>query len=534
MDNENVIFQGIGVEISEDKSNPDFLNAKFAICDFNTNKNKVRLNRDTIESWVSTLVGTPLVAKIVKTLRGNDFGSHEMRVVSYKDKDGVHKKAVFDTSAFGVCTNTYIETAKDGNEYIYADYKVWKRFENATKIIQDRCENLHTSWEISVEDYTVKSDNGDKIKVIDKGRFIGLAMLGSNVEPAYDCSGLLEVASQDDNELNTALIQDIIDIERSDINNNTDKEVNMELKDNEVLENSEAINEQNNTSQSETEHLVDNSDVGNSKNTDDDKDSETSKCGDGKKKEKSECENDENKDNECSTEHTEISVLTDRDIRSKLYNAIKGCVDIVWLFPADGIAWIRDYDSRQTELEFKEYRFYIENDEVIIDGEPVDIKLIASPKTMMEQIAQKDGAITEMSAQIKNLSDEVSSLKPYKDKVEEIERSEREAEIEKNRKELSEYAISSGYITADELETSEDIKTMIKELNKTGIQSIISDRVVSALVTNKKEDAVVETSANKEQNSNVQLNLSALDSNEVSEKPTSENARKFIRSYIGR
>ena len=64
-------------------------------------------------------------------------------------------------------------------------------------------------------------------------------MLGSNVEPAYDCSGLLEVASQDDNELNTALIQDIIDIERSDINNNTDKEVNMELKDNEVLENSE-------------------------------------------------------------------------------------------------------------------------------------------------------------------------------------------------------------------------------------------------------------------------------------------------------
>ena len=75
---------------------------------------------------------------------------------------------------------------------------------------------------------------------------------------------------------------------------------------------------------------------------------------------------------------------------------------------------------------------------------------------------------------------------------------------------------------------------MIKELNKTGIQSIISDRVVSALVTNKKEDAVVETSANKEQNSNVQLNLSALDSNEVSEKPTSENARKFIRSYIGR
>ena len=151
---ENIIIQGLGVEISEDKSDPDCLNAKFCVCDFDTNHNSVSLNRETIDEWVSTLVGTPLVAKITKNLKGkNDFGSHEMKIISHKDKQGkVHKRAVFDTSAFGVCTDVTNDTAKDGNDYIYANYKIWKRFENACKIIQERANNLKTSWEICTEE----------------------------------------------------------------------------------------------------------------------------------------------------------------------------------------------------------------------------------------------------------------------------------------------------------------------------------------------------------------------------------------------
>ena len=41
MNDNNVIVQGLGFEISEDKSNPDYLNGRFCICDFDLNKNTI-------------------------------------------------------------------------------------------------------------------------------------------------------------------------------------------------------------------------------------------------------------------------------------------------------------------------------------------------------------------------------------------------------------------------------------------------------------------------------------------------------------
>ena len=452
-----------------------------------------------------------------------------------RDKNGkMQRQAVFDTSAFGVCTSVGIEKVDDV-EYIFANYKIWKRFTNACKIIQDRADSLHTSWEITVEESTQKVINGIAAKIIDKGRFIGLALLSEYTPPAYDSSGLLEVASQEENELNTALIQDCldndnIDIERSDINNDIDKEVNMELENKGTVETSESAETIDNKVQETSENI-------------DTQNTETSKCGDDKKKENSEAKKEDEetakKKKECAESDdsksdeptTETSALTERDIRGKLYNTIKGCFDIMWLFPADGIVWIRDYDRRANELDLVEYKFHIENDEVVIDGEPLDITLTGTPKSMTEQIAQKDSAIAEMSAQINKLSNEISELQPYKTKVEEIEKAEKEAQLEKDRKELSEYAISSGYITSEELEASEELKTMISELNKSGIKSVIADRVVAKL--NTKED-VVETSEQKSNEQNVQINLSAVDSTAEDKKVNVQDARTAVRNYIGR
>ena len=293
---------------------------------------------------------------------------------------------------------------------------------------------------------------------------------------------------------------------------------------------------------SESAEIVDNKVQETSESTET-QNTETSKCGDDKKKEKSESEKEDEetaqKKKECAESDdsksdeptTETSALTERDIRNKLYKAIKGCFDIMWVFPVDDIAWIRDYDKRANELDFWEYKFHIENDEVVLDGEPVEITLTGTPKTMTEQIAQKDSAIAEMSAQINKLSNEISELQPYKTKVEEIEKAEKEAQLEKDRKELSEYAISSGYITSEELETSEELKTMIAELNKSGIKSVIADRVVAKL--NAKED-VVETSEQKSNEQNVQINLSAVDATAEDKKVNAQDARIAVRNYIGR
>lgn len=83
-------FYSRNICCSEITEHPDHYLAKFVICDFSVNGNQVALNRDTIESWMSTLVGNPLVGKLVVAPKGElDFSGHNMKVVTRKDDDGI-------------------------------------------------------------------------------------------------------------------------------------------------------------------------------------------------------------------------------------------------------------------------------------------------------------------------------------------------------------------------------------------------------------------------------------------------------------
>ena len=76
-------FYSRNICCSEITEHPDHYLAKFVICDFSVNGNQVALNRDTIESWMSTLVGNPLVGKLVVAPKGElDFSGHNMKVVT--------------------------------------------------------------------------------------------------------------------------------------------------------------------------------------------------------------------------------------------------------------------------------------------------------------------------------------------------------------------------------------------------------------------------------------------------------------------
>ena len=515
MNENNIIVQGLGFEISEDKSNPDYLQGRFCVCDFDINKNNVSLNRDTIDEWVSTLVGTPLVAKITKDIKGKeDFGSHEMRIISFKDKKGnIHKKAVFDTSAFGVCTNVSIETAEDGNDYIYADYKIWKRFENACKIVQERADSLKTSWEICTEEFSQKIKDGQVIKRIDKGRFIGLAMLAKNVPPAYDSSGLLEVAEENEDELNIALMEDLQNLNISSNINTENKEV-IEMQDNmenieQTVETSETVEtvevvetETTNTTETSTEtEVVETSDV-----------SET-QTGNGE---------------------VEVSALTEYDLHRALQKAFdasnrNGGYPFL-IFPADNMAWFREY-GRKSELDLVEVKYTVANNQVKISESNL-VTLSVSPREINQIVAQKDNAIVEMSAQVQSLNEKVAELQPYKDKVDEIEKAEREAQFEKDKKELSDYALSSGHITQEELDTSEEIQGYINELDRASIKALIADRVVASLANKTQEVETSEANAeNNEENINIQINLSA---EQTENKKSDSYARDAMRAYLGR
>lgn len=529
MGEEKLIFQGKGITISEDTSNPDYLQGKFCVCDFDINKNKVRLNRETIDNWVSTLIGSPLVAKITKNLNGeSDFTSHNLKIIKVKGEDGkMYKQAVFDTDAFGVCTDVSIETAEDGNDYIYANYKIWKRFQNACKIIQERCEDLHTSWEISVTESTSAMENGEIIKTINDGRFIGLAMLGSGVSPAYDSSGLLSVASETENELNIALMEDLENLNISSDIKTDDKEVKVDMG---KVDMKDVIVEPNVSEGADP--VVANVDP---EQTDvNNPDGVVANADEGVVASQQDGEGATVADNGDNGGQVVVSSLTENDIRRKLETALENLVDenghrcygyIFMLFPADNIAWFREY-GRNIETELIEVKYTVENDNVTINERNL-VVLTVSPREINQVVAQKDSAIVEMSTQIQTLNDKVAELQPYKDKIDEIEKAEREAQLEKDKKELSDYALSSGYITQEELETSEEIIGFIDNLDKASIKSLIADRVVASL---SKKEPEVETSESKTE-PNVQINLSA---EQTDTNKTAKDANWIVRAYIGK
>jgi uncharacterized coiled-coil protein SlyX len=219
---DNVKLFSNKVWLAEEQGDPDALIAKIVICDFSINKNGVMLNRDTIGEWMSSLVNAPLVGRIKAKSNGEiDFTSHNATVVTRVDENGNEYADIeFNTDAFGTFVDASIETI-EGVECIVATARVWKRFYDASNLIVKRIKEgtLSTSWEIAVEKSTSRIMNGSLVKVIDRGRFVGHALLSAQTQPAYSISRVLEVAAKDgDEELCSALIRDVMKMNDSNGN----------------------------------------------------------------------------------------------------------------------------------------------------------------------------------------------------------------------------------------------------------------------------------------------------------------------------
>ena len=152
------------------------LNCKFIICDFLKNGNNVMLNRKTIDTWIDTLISQPVVASITVNDDGScDFSGHNVVKVNRVDENGnVYEDVKFDTSAIGVFNAVSIEMI-NGVEYIVAKAKIWKRFTDFCVLFKKRISEsaIATSWEIAVEKSHIELIDGKKVKVIDKGNFMG-------------------------------------------------------------------------------------------------------------------------------------------------------------------------------------------------------------------------------------------------------------------------------------------------------------------------------------------------------------------------
>ena len=433
-------------QIQEDETS---LTVKFIINDFNTNENGKKINELTAENWIYTLVSNPVVGKITITDGGEaDFSQHNLYPVIRTDENGEpYLDSEFDTSAFGVFTSAGIEEI-NGKKYVVGTAKIWKRFPNFCSLIKKRAREgvLATSYEIAVMQSHKELENGKEIEVIDDARFLGHCLLGKVVQPAYKDSRLVQVASQ--NGVDDFISALNMDIQNLDIYKSKSKEEILVAEENKgtIVESKTDVAE-NATSGSESE----------------------------------------------TNSKIITSALTEYDLRKELYKAIEEKLDCDWFyvlyhFPADKVIWVQECEAKETDVIV--FNYTVENDVVTI-SEPKEMKLIVSVaeinstvEKLNAEINEKNSAILKTNEIIQNLKNEVASLSVYKEKFEIAEQEKIEKEQQLQRTELAEYALKSGYITKEEIETSEEIKGYIESLNKEKIQSIIADRVIASLDKN--------------------------------------------------
>lgn len=472
------LFSSHNVLISENQ-NSDTAEAKFVICDFDPNKNDVSLARATIDTWKDTLINKPLVGKVVAQRDGTkDFTGHNVVVVQSTDENGntVHK-IEFDTSSFGVFTSVDIEEI-DGAECIVATATVWKRFSQAYEVFAARAtseEGIKTSWEIQVSKSHKETIENKEVKVIDEGVFIGHAVLGSKIAPAYDSSGLLSVASEESNDdFEQALLNDI--------------------------------------------YLI------------------ASKQGEEK---------------QLEDKQTQVSALTTRDLHQKTREALnpKGWNSnpyySIWeIYPVDNKILAYDID-RDSEDDYLVITYSVADDVVTIgeksetklskilsEKQQVNIsvnldetaKLLSTKETeiqslsgkvaeLTEEVAEKDEKLIKASEQIVLLQSSVDELQPFKVQVEEIQQAEDLRIAETKREDLKSMATNSGYISVEELESSEEIQILISELDEKGLKVLIAERVISGVKPIVKEPEMITSQSN----TNETLNTSGLLDNVASD-----------------
>ena len=516
-------FYSRNICCSEITEHPDHYLAKFVICDFSVNGNQVALNRDTIESWMSTLVGNPLVGKLVVAPKGElDFSGHNMKVVTRKDDDGnEYKTAEFDTDAFGSFQSVGIEKIDD-TDFIVASCKIWKRYPKACATILRRIESgtLNTSWEIDVLKAHKGIVGGRIAKIIDDGVFTAHCLLGANVEPAYKCSKLLEVAETDFGlELANAYIEDTKEI--SNIESNEKEAKNLELnKDKET----QTAQVENPTKTEQAEKTATESTT--EPTTPAEPDVQTSEEG-GEPTPPTEPETGTEPAGE-SDPTPETSSLTGRDLYMKLEDAVSKISSDYYMtdmFPEDHTIWCKKW-GYMNELDYIMFPYTVEDDEVSL-GEPQNITLTVSISDVNTKIAELNNTIASLNTELQSAEEEVASLAPYKDQAEKAEAEKAAAELAQKKENLRQYALSSKMITEAEVSEGGNYASLIENLDETGIKSVIAERCVEAAKKAPAEKKIETSEVHKPES--IKLNL-----NETKYNTTNANKRDAWREYLGK
>lgn len=397
------------------------------------NYNNVELPIENAEEKAQTLVGQPVVAKYKKINKKDDIGGHECSI----NQDG---ELIFNTTPIGV--NTAVEVKNDNVEIngeivnipcLFATSRIWKRNKNICSAIKRLFSEklLHSSWEIAIDQYEVINDK----KILKEYEFEADCLLGSKTKPAYgNCASTIAMAQEsiDPNILMAEAIQkDFKDDE---------KEENFNDMDNKPV-NPVVVNTDEETPNTSNE-VID----------------------------------------------TAMSDLTDKDIRRGIEKTYRDKYHqwawVSYMFPNEKYALL-EVDGRVSELEYIKVSYSVDNNSISV-GDSEIINLVVSVASIndefnkkISEINDKNNALVKASEEIKTLKTEIEGLSEYKEMYEKAEKEKRDKELAEKQETLKNYAVKSGYISAEEIESSEEIKAMIASVDTNAIKAVIADRFMS-------------------------------------------------------
>ena len=522
MESEKICLASKTIDISEHENYIELTNR---LCYYDDkNLNNVMLPYKGVEEdakrMASTLINMPLQAKYKKVMGLDDLGGHELSI----DENG---NAVWGTVSIGTHTNAWISEPEDvitvNGEHkklpcLYATARVWKRNANivsAIKRLFASAGGLNSSWEIASNAY--EFSNG--IKKLTDYEFLGNTCLGSQVTPAYSgTSKTISMASEVmDSEL---MIAEALTLDMNsensafEINNNTVKEDNILEKDNITL--SSEVTEEVKLSEQTTEtEEISTEEVNTSVEENETPENETSET------------TEENKD------ETEISQLTEYDLRDKIREACRAKLDkwcwIAFHFPIEKEVWL-EVEGRESELDFSRMTYTVENDVVEV-SEPEAVKLTVSIAEVNAKIAEletevsaKDEAIIKSGEEIARLKTEISELSPFKEKFEQAEQERIENELKEKKDNLVSSITKSGLITKDEIEASEELKGYVDNLDEKSLKAILADRYIASLNDNTTE---ISETQNEVETETASTNLDGLEDEQL-------DVKSIMKNYFGK
>lgn len=421
------------------------------------------------EKYYKTIIGYPMVARLLTDAFGNpvDFSDH--CVTKRKDANG-NITYRFNTMPIGSITDSEIQEMEiDGEtkKCIVISSKLWSdRFPEYFQVLDKLWEdgNVSSSWELDVSNYEFDED---KTKILRDFEFVGNCILGSKVRGAVTRAGMLEYASVENQEedeaelaLASALSQDIKNTEVGD----------------KMKEDEKTVEQASSEVSTETENAEKTEQVEETKKE------ESSVTEDEKSEQKEEATKEESvKEESAKAEETEKeqATLTSNDIERQLEDLCYDDYDkygyVSYLFPEEHYALCRT--CRMNALTFNKVNYSVTDDKVSIDSvEPVT--LAVEVKDINTVIAQKDDTIVALNTENLSLKKQVASLQKDSEELASIKKEQAEAELKTKQAEIASYVESSNMFSAEELE-SEEVKLAIASVDYPAIKSMIADKVVA-------------------------------------------------------